>query len=245
MNQHLEIMLRAHVQKDLMNWSDWLDILQFAYNNATHSTHKSKPTEWLLGYKPRSPLDFLKEHGLNVLEGQQNLQSRLMEAVAHCEAARDAIKCSVDRQAFQFDKGCRAPQLELGNEVLINPHALELIETKGKGRKLIQWKIGPFEITEVVSPTAFHLRLLNSYPMHNVVNIQHLTKYHWSTDKQWPILANPQDLLKSTKEYEVEKIVSEKRSKGKSFYKVQWKGYDAENDTWQSAQNLWNTPELR
>ncbi|HEX9613546.1 MAG TPA: reverse transcriptase domain-containing protein [Candidatus Bathyarchaeia archaeon] len=244
MNQHLETMLRAYVQKDQADWSEWLDILQFAYNNATHSAHKSKPAELLLGYKPRSPLDFLKEHGLTVLEGQHSLRSRLMDLVAHREAARDAIQRSADRQAFQYDKGRRAPQLDLGDEVLINPHALELIETKGKGRKLIQRKIGPFEITEVVSPTAFRLRLPDSYPMHNVVNIRHLTKYHRSPDKQRPTLTNPRDLLKSSEEYEVEKIVGEKRSKGKSFYKVRWKGYDAENDTWQSARDLRNAPEL-
>lgn len=218
-----------------MDWSEWLDILQFAYNNATHSAHKSKLAKLLLGYKPHSPLDFLKEHGLTVLEGQQSLQSRLMDLIAHREAARDAIQRSADRQAFQYDKGRQAPQLDLGDEVLINPHALELIETKGKGCKLIQRKIGPFEITEVVSPTAFRLRLPNSYPMHNVVNIRHLTKYHRSQDKQQPMLTNPRDLLKCTEEYEVEKIVGEKRSKGKSFYKVRWKGYDVENDTWQSA----------
>ena len=167
-----------------------------------------------------------------------------MDLAAHREAARDAIQRSADRQAFQHDKGRKAPQLDLGDEVLINPHALELIETKGTGRKLIQRKIGPFEITEVVSPTAFRLRLPDSYPMHNVVNIRHLTKYHRSPDKQRPMLTNPRDLLKSSEEYEVEKIVGEKRSKGKSFYKVRWKGYDAENDSWQSARDLRNAPEL-
>lgn len=67
MNQHLETMLRAYMRKDHADWSNWLDVLQFAYNNSTHSSHKSKPAKLLLGYKPRSPLDFLKEHGLTVL----------------------------------------------------------------------------------------------------------------------------------------------------------------------------------
>ena len=244
MNQHLETMLRAYVRKDHADWSNWLDVLQFAYNNSTHSSHKSKPAELLLGYKPQSPLDFLKEHGLTMLSGQQDLRIRLMELAAHREAARDAIKRNADRQAFQYNKGRRAPRLEVGDEVLINPHALELIETKGKGRKLIQRKIGPFEITEIISPTAFRLRLPDTYPMHNVVNLQHLTKYHRSPDRLRPIMNNPRDMLKSTEEYEVERIVGEKRSKGRSYYKVRWKGYDAESDTWQSARDLRNAHEL-
>ena len=105
MNQHLETMLRAYVRKDQTDWSAWLDVLQFAYNNSTHSSHKGKPAELLLGYKPQSPLDFLKEQGLTVLQGQHDLQTRLMELAAHREAARDAIKRNTDRQAFQYDKG--------------------------------------------------------------------------------------------------------------------------------------------
>ena len=59
MNQHLETMLRAYISKDQKDWAQWLDVLQFAYNNTTHSSHKSTPTQLLMGYKPRSPLDYL------------------------------------------------------------------------------------------------------------------------------------------------------------------------------------------
>lgn len=67
-----------------------------------------------------------------------------------------------------------------GNEVLINPHSLKLVDVKGKSCKLVQRKIGPFEVMEVLSPTTYRLRLPDTYPMHPVVNIQHLTKYHCS-----------------------------------------------------------------
>ena len=90
----------------------------------------------LLGYKPRSPLDFLKENGLLAVEGQRELRARPLEVATHHKAARDTIKWSTDRQAFQFDKGCKPPQLKVGDKVLINPHSLELVETKGKGRLL-------------------------------------------------------------------------------------------------------------
>src|SRR5580693_8303172 len=139
MNQHLETMLRAYVLDDRTDWANWLDVLQFAYNNSFQSAHKNRPAELLLGYKPRSPLDYLKEHGLSIKESQPDLRARLLELAAHREAARDAIKRSTDRQAFQFDKGRKPPQLGVGDEVLLN--SLELVETKGKGRKLIQRKI--------------------------------------------------------------------------------------------------------
>lgn len=63
MNQHLETMLRAYISKDQKDWVQWWDVLQFAYNNATHSSHKSTPAQLLIRYKPRSPLDYLAEKG--------------------------------------------------------------------------------------------------------------------------------------------------------------------------------------
>jgi hypothetical protein len=197
-----------------------------------------------MGYKPKSPLDFLAEKGLTVSEGIPDLQIRIRDLEAHREAARDAIKHSADRQAYQFDKGHKAPEFEVGDEVLINPHSLELVNEKGFSHKLMQRKIGPFEIIEVISPTAYKLRLPNSYKGHNVFNLQHLTKYLRSNELGRPKLMNPRDTLPSSEEYKVEKIVGEQRRKGKLYYCVRWKGYNAKDDTWQTAWDLRNAPEL-
>jgi hypothetical protein len=186
----------------------------------------------------------LNEDGQHLVEGLPGLESRIQELEAHRDSARDAIKRSADKQAYQYDKGCRPPNLEVGDEVLINPHSLELVDIKKGSRKLIQQKIGPFKITEVISPTVFQLRLPDSYPMHNVVNLQHLTRYQRSPDKDRPSLANLRDSLQEYEEYEVEKIVGEQRRKGKVLYCVRWKGYSAEDDTWQTAKDLRNAPEL-
>ena len=91
-----------------------------------------------MGYKPKSPLDFLLEKGLTASEGLTELRTRVRKLEAHREAARDAIKHSADKQAYQFDKGRRAPKLKIGDEVLINPHSIELINEKGSSHKLMQ-----------------------------------------------------------------------------------------------------------
>ena len=106
----------------------------------------------------------------------------------------------------------------MGDEVLINPHSLELVNKAGQSRKLMQRKIGPFKIMEVISPTAYRLRLPDTYKGHNVLNLQHLMKYHRSPDELRPRLANPRDALPSSEEYKVERIVGEKRKNGRLYY---------------------------
>ena len=46
---------------------------------------------------------------------------------------------------------------------------------------------------------------------------------------------------KRFKEYELDKIVADRIRKGKQEFKVRWKGYKAEDDTWEPYQNIKNT----
>ena len=45
------------------------------------------------------------------------------------------------------------------------------------------------------------------------------------------------------REYEVEAIVAQKKRKGKTFYKVHWKGFGPEDDTWEPSEALVNAQE--
>ena len=158
MNQQLETMLHMYVHTDQKDWSHWLDVLQMAYNNTPHSSHKEAPAKLLLGFKPCSPSDLLQESRLEFTDGLLELRQRLTELASHHEAAHDALKCSLDKQAYYYDQGRCLPNLKEGNEVLINPHSLKLVDVKGKSHKLVQRKIGPFEIIEVLSPTTYRLQ---------------------------------------------------------------------------------------
>jgi hypothetical protein len=122
--------------------------------------------------------------------------------------------------------------------VLINPFLLELVERKGTGKKLMQRHLGPFEVTKVISPTVYHLRLPDSYGMHNVLNVEHLRPYRRAPEEDRPYLSNPRDMVPVSEEYGVDCIVAEERRKGKPYYRVHWTGYNVENDTWQTAYNM-------
>jgi hypothetical protein len=124
--------------------------------------------------------------------------------------------------------------------VLLNPFSLELVEKKGFGKKLMPQYLGPFEVLEVVSPTAYRIRLPDAYGMHNVINVEHLKPYHGTTASNRPYIPNPRNMVPSSKEYDV----AEEWRKGRLYYRVHWTGYNIENDTWQMAYNLWNVPEI-
>ena len=51
-------------------------------------------------------------------------------------------------------------------------------------------------------------------------------------------------VIEREEEWEVEKILNKRKVQGKDKYLVQWKGFTAEGDTWESRENLENAMEL-
>lgn len=147
------------------------------------------------------------------------------------------------RQAKLYNKGRRLEEFKVGDEVLINQHLLELVDVKGTGRKLVQRRIGPFQITEKINPLVYQVKIPHKYCMHPIMNIEHLWKYHRPTNSSsQTILPNLWE-LNVKEEYEVEKILSHKwnPSKKRFEYLICWKNYSPEHDTFKPKSNLHNT----
>ena len=109
---------------------------------------------------------------------------------------------------------------------------------------------GPFEIIKKISPVSYRLRMPASYGIHPVLNIAHLEKYCVSPPK---FGVRPQKSLNredfdNLLEYEVEKIVAERRKKGRNGrqilqYLMRFKGYSEDYDEWLTGNQLKNAPE--
>ena len=245
-NQTLEIALRAFVAGERTNWSKWLNLLAHAYNSTPQTSTGYAPHFLLFGYSPRSELSLLDPLGRGIPRNEANNASAisfLHELDVHRARARDALAKAQASQAKSYNKGRRTEEFEVGDEVLVNPHSLELVEaTKGTGRKLIQRRIGPFEITEKLSPTVYRLRLPASYNMHPVLNIEHLKKYDKSLRFTDRTVLPELRVLPQEEEYEVDKIVGDRFNKSlkRREYLVRWKGYGPEQDTFEPEKNLRN-----
>ena len=110
-------------------------------------------------------------------------------------------------------------EFEVGDQVLLNPHSLRLLkDVKGRGSKLLMRYDGPFEIIRKLSPVSYQLRLPQPYGIHPIINIAHLEKYNPSPPELGTRLTKDlnRDDFDKLEEFEVKKIVSERRKKGRN-----------------------------
>ena len=76
-----------------------------------------------------------------------------------------------------------------------------------------------------------------------MVNVRRIVKYQEQIEGQKKIPLSPIEIA-SEKEYKVKKILDRRERRGKPKYSVRWKGYIAEEDTWERLDNLKHIREL-
>jgi len=76
-----------------------------------------------------------------------------------------------------------------------------------------------------------------------VVNVSRVCRYKDQVEGQKKERPAPV-IIKGEEEYKVEKILNKKNFRGKDQYLVWWKGYMAEEDTWEPRENLGNVEDL-
>ena len=245
-NKFLETMIRAYIKPDKTDWADWIHLLEFAYNSAVHSSTGTSPFSLLLGYNPRSTIDFLPlpTESKSTTRGSESF---LQELSMHREDARLAIAKAQHEQSIQYNRRRKEANIKEGDRALVNPHSLEWLESKKDGAKLNPRWVGPFEVVEKVNNNVYHLRLPDSYPGSPVINISHLRKYieppPGETRTQ---LVDGGFRKEESPEYEVERILGHKRVGAKKAlrYLVRWVGYRPQFDLWLSEFDLRNSPQI-
>ena len=105
-------------------------------------------------------------------------------------------------------------------------------------RKLAPRREGPFEISHIISPLAYHLRLPLTWKIHDVFHASLLSTY-WETAKHGLNYANPPpEEMEGEEEYDITEILSHRGSPDRRFYLVSWKGYLPAENTWEPERNL-------
>jgi hypothetical protein len=178
-------MLRAYTAGKKNSWADWIHLLEFAYNTNPHASTGIAPYFLLYGFQPIAPSDFLvrpadpRAPSYSTASGKS---ADFLDALQmHHESARLVVTRAQNDQAKQYNRGRRAvPELKKGSRVLINPHSLEWMESKGSGAKLSQHWIGPFEVMQRINPKVYCLHMSENYPGLPIFNIDHFKRYEES-----------------------------------------------------------------
>jgi len=264
MNQTLEISLRAYIGPDRDDWVSSLDGLALSYNSTHHTATGFAPAYLLRGYIPITGSSLIHSpesvpRPLNQTElnssGDKTLRPEASEMIEKFKAdrhrAQEALLLGQHFQQRAYNRGRLSFEFEEGDMVLINPHSLSLLKSeKGRGRKLLMKYDGPFEIMKKLSPVSYRLRMPASYGIHPVLNIAHLEKYQASPTEFGvrPRKSLNREDFDELPEYEVDKIVAERRKKGRNGkrilqYLTRFKGYSEEFDEWLTENQLKNAPE--
>lgn len=200
----------------------------------------------LYGFKTRGPTDAISDSLLQVPRDKET-KAYLESLAMHCKSARRAIARAQVKQSDTYNRGRKEIEFNEGDLVLVNPHLLEWVESKGEGAKLIQHWIRPFEVQQRINNNTYRLRLDESYPKSPVFNIQHLKKYQVSLEEfgERQMLDRTR-LLPADEEYKVEKIVGHQYGKRKRTmtYLVRWTGYSPLYDLWRTTKQMQNAPEV-
>jgi len=98
-------------------------------------------------------------------------------------------------------------------------------------------------IKGIILTNAIELDLPSMVKIHLVVNISRVCRYKDQVKGQGKERPAPV-IIEGEEEYKVEKILNKRKFRGKDWYLVWWKGYTAEEDTWELKENLGNAKDL-
>ena len=224
--------MRIYVNHRQNNWSEWLAMAEFAFNNKVYTATKISPFQ--ANYRRELRMGFdIRKKGKNVKAEEFARKNRHEEARLALVKAQEEIKKQTDRNKK------KAEEYKMGDRVLISTKDFAAELMKRVTKKLTEKFIGPYMVKKIVLENVVELELLALLRIHPVVNMRRIVKYQEQVEGQKKISLSPVK-VGGEKEYKVEEILDRQEKRGKMKYLVKWKGYMAEENMWEELENLKN-----
>ena len=196
------------------NWSEWLVMAEFAFNNKVHTATKTSLFQVNYGRELRMGFDIRKK-GKNekAEEFAKEMKKRHEEARAALVKSQKEMKRQADRSRKETE------EYMVGDKVLISTKDFSMELMKRVTKKLMEKFIRPYVVKKIVSENVVELELLVSLRIYLVVNVRRIVKYRKQVEGQKKIPPPPVK-IDSEKEYEVEEILDRQERRGKTKYLV-------------------------
>jgi hypothetical protein len=110
----------------------------------------------------------------------------------------------------------------------------------GYNKKITTKRQGPFQITEVLGPVNYRLKLPEKWKITNNFHATLLTPYTENAVHGENYTRPSPDIIEGEPEWEIERVMGH-RGKKNRHYHVKWRGYD--EMTWEPEDNLRNSRE--
>jgi len=156
-NQELEIYFRIFCTNNPKIWKSLNLLMEFSHNQKVHSVTKQSPFYLMMEYKLKDiPLAFENTNTPAAEWRLKTLKEARNEASAAHELARQRM---VERSTRGFTP------FEKGQKVWLDGRNLKI---GYESQKLAPKREGPFEITEIMGPITYHLKLPDQWRIHPV-----------------------------------------------------------------------------
>ncbi|XP_071912309.1 uncharacterized protein [Coffea arabica] len=233
--QTLENMLRSCILDFGGKWSQYMALVEFAYNNSYHASIQMAPYEALYGRRCRSPIHWDEVGEKKILDS--TVIPWMEEAREKVKVIRERLQTAQSRQKSYADTRRKDLEFEVGDRVFLRVKPAKGGVVSKKGKKLKPRYIGPFEILKRIGKVAYQLQLPSSMAkIHNVFHVSMLKKYHPDPSHVLQLEGIEVDESLTYEEGPVrilEREVKELRDKKIPLVKILWKNHGMEEATWE------------
>lgn len=229
-NQCLEQFLRCYTNHQQDDWSSWLPIAEFQYNNCQNTSTGSSPFYANYGFHPR--MDFLSPQASSTASNPlgEQLVARLQRIQSDIQAELAYAKATYKEFADRRRKGFAL--FKTGDFVYLSRKHLR---SSRPSNKLDDKYIGPFRISSIVgNHSAYRLELPSTLRIHPVFHPSLLKRAN--RDPSEPLITPATPIpVDAQPQYEVRAILDVRgRGHHQEFF-IDWVGYGVADRTWEPA----------
>ena len=229
-NQTLEQYLRCFINYQQDDWSRFLPLAEFTYNNTIHSSTGFTPFFANYGHHPSFDPRIPDENQVPQAEDRITLIDQTLEQLKqHLHRAKERYKYYADHDRRP------APKFQVGDQVWLLSRN---VSTERPSKKLDYKRLGPFPILETLSDRVCRLDLPHTLRIHPVFHVSLLEPY---VENQFPNRTQPPPppvVVDGELEYVVSEILDSRTNRGNVQYLVDWKGYGPADRSWEPASHV-------